>query len=73
MTGSEEIESTAGALLARVRSEFLEMPGLQLTVAQAARLWSLDRVTSEHLLERLVSAGFLWRSRVGIYLRISMV
>ena len=26
----------------RVRAEFLEMPGLTLTVAQASRLWSFD-------------------------------
>ena len=29
-------------LLARVRGEFLEMPGLQLAAAQAARLWDVD-------------------------------
>jgi DNA-binding MarR family transcriptional regulator len=58
-------------LLQRVRSEFLEMPGLRLTPNQAARLWALDRTTSERVLDGLVDAGFLGRSRDGAYLRAS--
>jgi DNA-binding IclR family transcriptional regulator len=58
-------------LLSRIRSEFLEMPGLKLTVRQAARLWGLERATSERLLARLADAGFLWRSRDGAYTRMS--
>ena len=58
-------------LLERVRSEFLEMPGLRLTSNQAARLWALDRTTSERVLDGLVDAGFLGRSRDGAYLRAS--
>jgi hypothetical protein len=30
-------------LLNRVRGEYAEMPGLTLTLAQAQRLWGLDR------------------------------
>ncbi len=55
----------------RVRGEFLEMPGLRLTPQQAARLWALDRVTSEHVLDRLASAGFLARTAQGAYLLAS--
>ena len=58
-------------LLNRVRGEFLEMPGLRLTTAQAARLWALDRGTSERILERLTTTGFLFRSREGAYLLAS--
>lgn len=58
-------------LLHRVRSEFLEMPGLQLTPDQAARLWSLDRSTSGRILDGLTSAGFLSRNRNGAYLLAS--
>jgi hypothetical protein len=29
--------------LRRVKGEYLEMPGLRLTPAQAQRLWGLDR------------------------------
>lgn len=57
---------------ARIQSEFLEMPGLRLTVSQAARLWSLDRATSEALLNSLVATGFLMRTRDGAYLRTSI-
>jgi hypothetical protein len=59
-------------LFHRVRSEFLEMPGLLLTPAQAARLWALDCQTSEHILERLAAAGFLLKNREGAYLRASV-
>ena len=31
-----------GAIVKRVRTEFMEMPGLRLTPAQAMRLWSID-------------------------------
>jgi hypothetical protein len=59
-------------LLRRVRSEFLEMPGLRLTPAQAARLWSLDRSTSDRILDGLTTAGFLSRNRHGAYLLASV-
>jgi hypothetical protein len=49
-------------LLARVYGEYLEMPGLQLTLAQASRLWNMKLTTSAHLLNRLVDASFLRRS-----------
>jgi hypothetical protein len=45
------------------------MPGLNLTVQQAARLWATDSMTSERILERLVAAGFLGRGQHGSYLR----
>jgi DNA-binding IclR family transcriptional regulator len=53
----------------RVRGEFLEMPGLRLTPQQASRLWAVDRSTSERILNRLTSTGFLARTREGAYLR----
>lgn len=59
-------------LLHRIRSEFLEMPGLRLTSAQAARLWALDRQTSERLLDGLTRTGFLLKNREGAYLRASV-
>ena len=46
-------------LLQRVRSEFIEMPGLRLTVAQASRLWNTDAGTSVALLDALVELRFL--------------
>jgi hypothetical protein len=59
-------------LLHRVRSEFLEMPGLRLTPAQAARLWGTARQTSERILDGLTMAGFVLKNREGAYLRASV-
>jgi len=55
----------------RIRGEFLEMPGLRLTAQQASRSWAVDRATSERVLDRLTSTGFLARTREGAYLRYS--
>lgn len=59
------------ALLTRIRGEFLEMPGLRLGPAQAARLWALDRETSERALRALADAGFLWQTADGLFLRVT--
>jgi Fic family protein len=71
MTMTAVHDDSITRLLTRVRGEFLEMPGLRLTAAQAARLWALDRRTSERILERLTAAGFLFRSQEGAYLLAS--
>lgn len=55
-------------LLAIVRGEYLEMPGLRLTRHQAERLWSLDAGTCERLLTTLEEAKFLRRTRGGDYM-----
>lgn len=46
-------------LLNRVRSEFIEMPGLRLRLEQAQRLWNLDRTLCELVLNSLVETKFL--------------
>jgi hypothetical protein len=46
----------------RARGEYREMPGLRLTVSQACRLWQVDRLTCETVLERLVRKGFLYKT-----------
>ena len=57
------------ALMQRVRSEFLEMPGLQLSVPQACRLWGLDATTCGVVMEQLVQTKFLYRTRAGGFAR----
>ncbi len=47
------------------KSEYLEMPGLRLTVAQASRLLALDADKTQPLLEALVDTGFLRRTPTG--------
>ena len=46
-------------LCTRVQAEFQEMPGLILTVAQAARLFSIEPNHCELVLRTLVDAGHL--------------
>jgi hypothetical protein len=57
--------------LARIRGEYLEMPGLSLTAAQAQRLWGLDGEACGRLLDSLLESGFLRRTTVGEYVRTS--
>jgi len=54
-------------IVRRARAEYLEMPGLRLTSAQAQRLWGLDRRTCDELLTTLTSAQFLARTRDGSF------
>jgi hypothetical protein len=57
--------------LARIRGEYLEMPGLSLTAVQAQRLWGLDGEACGLLLESLLESGFLRRTTQGVYVRAS--
>ena len=49
----------------RIRSDFQEMPGLCVTLAQAQRLWSLDESTCVVALSALVSEGYLRKAMAG--------
>jgi hypothetical protein len=55
----------------RAEAEYLEMPGLKLTVQQASRLWHLDPVASTRLLDSMVDDGVLSRARDGAYVLLS--
>jgi Fic family protein len=57
------------ALLERICGEFMEMPGLRLTCAQAQRLWGLDEPTCRRVLDALVDARFLVQPATGAYAR----
>jgi hypothetical protein len=51
------------AVIHRIQAEFLEMPGLRLTPAQATRLWGLERETCRAVIDSLVATEFLkWTS-----------
>jgi hypothetical protein len=58
------------SLVARVRGEYFEMPGLRVTLAQACRLWQVDMFTCEILLEYLVRAGVLCKTDRGFYIAV---
>jgi hypothetical protein len=51
----------------RIHSEYLDMPGLCLTLPQAMRLWSLDRSVCARALKTLVRRGVLQLSPDGMY------
>jgi hypothetical protein len=68
-----ERTSTPGmsAILVRVQNEYLEMPGLKLTEAQARRLWGLDDNTCSVVLATLIKRGFLRRAANGAFVRVA--
>ncbi len=55
-------------LFVRIRGEYCEMPSLRLTLHQAARLWHVDPVACEAVLNALVNEGFLARTRDGAFI-----
>ncbi len=55
--------------LTLIRAEYLEVPGLRLTLREAERFWGLDSHRCKSLLEALVAASFLTRSAEGKYMR----
>jgi hypothetical protein len=59
------------ALLRRIRAEYLEMPGLRLTLDQARRLCGADRMQCKAVLEALVAARFLCMKADGTYARVA--
>jgi len=61
--------TSIGDLVDRIRAEFLEMPGLRLTLPQAQRFWGLDETTSAALLGALIDGRFLRRTASGTYIR----
>jgi hypothetical protein len=52
-----------------IRAEYLEIPSLHLTRNQVLRLWSLDAVMCDALLQALVDVRFLRRTHTGAYVR----
>jgi len=54
----------------RLRAEFLEMPGLRLTVQQVQRLCGVDETLCQDVLDALVALKFLRRNADGSYARL---
>jgi DNA-binding IclR family transcriptional regulator len=53
------------AVARRVLAEFEEMPGLTLTLGQAARLFGLDQQTCRIVLDSLVDSAYLRENSAG--------
>ena len=55
----------------RLRNEFLEMPGLSISVSQVARLLGLRSEHAAAILETLTRERFLTHTGTGLYHRAS--
>jgi DNA-binding GntR family transcriptional regulator len=56
----------------RIRHEFLDMPGLVLTVPQTARLYDLSTSHARAMLDTLEAEGFLVSGPNGVYRRSAL-
>jgi len=55
----------------RLRAEFLEMPGLRLSIAQVRRLFGVDETMCQDVLDALVDVKFLRVNSDGTYARLT--
>ena len=62
-------DTITSSIVQRIRGEYTEMPGLTLTVRQAARLWGMGIPQSQRLLSELVDSRFLVADASGAYRR----
>ena len=60
-------KNSESALITRVASEFREMPGLLLTVHQAARFFDLAAEECWQVLDQLRRHGVIERTSTGLY------
>ena len=58
-------------LLTRLRAEYLEMPGMRLTLAQAQRVCGVERALCQTVLDALVDERFLCVKSNGAYTRVT--
>ena len=64
---------TVHAARVRIQVEFIEMPGLKLTLAQIARLCDLPKDVCDAAIALLVAGGFLATGDDGSFRRIGLV
>jgi hypothetical protein len=70
MIGGWEVAMPDDTILKRIRTEYLEMPGLRLTREQAQRLWGVERALCQQVLDTLVDVKFLSLKPNGTYARV---
>ena len=63
------VESADPTLVERLRAEYLEMPGMSLTLDQVVRLCGIERPACQRALDALVHAKFLSLNADGVYAR----
>ena len=52
-----------------IRSEYSQLPGLNLTFWQAQRLWNLPEELCQRALHTLITSGYLMQTADGGYVR----
>ena len=57
-------------LVMRIEGEFLETPGLVLTLPQAQRRFGIDEITCAAVLDALVDSHVLYKTRHRMYGRL---
>lgn len=57
------------SVVQHMRGEFLESPGLRLTLGQIQRLWRLDAEDCSAAVQKLLDARFLREERDGTFVR----
>ena len=57
-------------LLARIRGEYREMPGLRLTFKQACRMWQLAPAECDAALQTLLTERFLCRTAEEMFVAL---
>ena len=60
---------TVRDLARQIAAEYAEMPGLCVTLPQAARLWAVDRNTCQAAFDRLIARGALRITTKGRFVR----
>jgi hypothetical protein len=55
-------------LIGRIRGEFLEMPGLKISLQEACRLWNLSASACGEALDALRAEGFLYQTPSGAFI-----
>ena len=61
---------TVRELTRRIQAEYVEMPGLSVTLSQAERLWAVDRRTCQTAVDRLIARGVLRMTTKGQLVRV---
>jgi len=56
---SDPMKDPFRKLVQHIREEFEDIPGLRLTVREAAHFWALDETTCGLVLAELATSGFL--------------
>jgi hypothetical protein len=69
VTPSVVPDSVLQQLMERVEAEYAEMPGLTLTLSQAQRLWSIDRLTCDTIFRELARRNVIRQTSGGDYVR----